>query len=144
MPQLIRLQYSGHGHRPRLPARNIDAAELAALTAGRQPVVTQREVDQAIDAGLYRPVFVDESAAAGEATGYPAMSNKELMAELDARGIEHKKREKNADLVAALEADDAAKAAAAADARADETGEGDDGSSRNVDESAAAGEGAQA
>ena len=78
MPSLI---YTGQGYRPDLPARDIDAVELAAIAKEQNTSVPQL-VERARSSGLYTIVVEpdDETTAAVEPKSLDEMSKDELRA----------------------------------------------------------------
>ena len=78
MPSLI---YTGQGYRPDLPARDIDAVELAAIAKAQDASVAQL-VERARSSGLYQIIAEpdDETPAAVEPKSLDEMSKDELRA----------------------------------------------------------------
>jgi hypothetical protein len=76
MPSLI---YTGQGYRPDLPARDIDAVELAAI-AKEQNASVPELVERARSSGLYQIIAEPDDSEIAEPKSLDEMSKDELRA----------------------------------------------------------------
>ena len=76
MPSLI---YTGQGYRPDLPARDIDAVELAAIAKAQDASVAQL-VERARSSGLYQIIAEPDDSEIAEPKSLDEMSKDELRA----------------------------------------------------------------
>ena len=73
------LVYTGQGYRPDLPARDIDAVELAAIAKAQDASVAQL-VERARSSGLYQIIAEPDDSEIAEPKSLDEMSKDELRA----------------------------------------------------------------
>jgi hypothetical protein len=105
MADVLALTYIGGGaYRPTLPARDLDADDIAA-TAAQQKRTVEAFVAEALACGLYRPTFAEsEGIARLEGRLWADLAKADLLAIAGEQGINLPKRATNAEIIAAIKA----------------------------------------